>query len=543
MQQERKTIMKKITAENLAEFAPQTGSYETRLNDFIDDVGLESMSQRKSYGAALRRVNRESGIGFTKEEIQILDLIYTMDERNERFDNDTHIQPGHGGNTAEHPIFMSLAFDSFKDKAGLGGTAFDPKSEESLRVARLSQQVHGMIAVHDVGEIIDISFGEQLKAGATYKEPEEEKLVGPFKFKLAAYALSVGMPEIYADTIHDIKETATKAKKELFEQAVRGEIAGDDFVAGVGKVIGAKIAEAENKMQAFTPAMEYADAAEKLSDLFHEAETGTSVAAKLLGLTDQFEGSFHYAHFAGKGVRDFAEKVARKNPELSEQAPEQAFRIQHFGDGQSADYALAKSSAIEGQITYPQKSMMGAFKAVEQASEDTKDIADKLVRAAVGSIFRNMIEVLRKSPPLVDFSDNQKKEPGILPTAVATEQDAAFATRLEVQRELLKKSLSTTSFKDREVTTLEGVMDTKAVIAVVEKAIRRIESGEWRPDTSSGAKHVLPVRGELPEAIHVNRKEIVESSKRNPLAVASAYRDAKFSGEKITLRSAGGKGR
>lgn len=519
--------MKEITQANLAASRPSYRNYNERLDTYIQNIGLESENPAKPYGSAVRQWNKESAIGFTEQEIQILELIYQVDERNQRFDNDTHIQPGHGGNTAEHPIFMGLAFDRFKDKAGLGAEYFDPQSPDALQLAKLSQRVHGLIAVHDVGEIVDISFGEQLKAGASYKEPEEEGLVGPFKFKLAAYALSEGKPEFYAEVIRGIKDDALAAKRDLFQQAVDGKITGDEFVAGVGKVIGARVAEVETQMQGKSVAPAYAKAGQSLSDLFDEAEHGHSIESHLLHLADKFEGSFHYTAFAGKASQAFA--TGRDYD-----SPEQRMMDRLFGDGGSASYNLAKSSTIEGQISYPQKAIVPAFKAVEAEPEETRELADKLVRSASAIILRNTIGLLQKAPAFIDFSDRKKAEPGVTPSTDPQVRDEGFAARLDVQRRLYDEAREQIFTKDRKVSGLEGVIDTKAVIAVHEKAARLIESGEWKPDLT--AKAVIPVGAPLPEELHVNRQEIRDAIRQYPLDVAKDYKNDQFRGEAVRLR-------
>lgn len=517
--------MKEITQENLAEFAPDYGDYDTRLNRYIKNVGLESQNLTKPYGSAVRKLNEGSAIGFSEEEMKVLELIYKVDERNERFDNDTHIAKGNGGNTAEHPIFMSLGFDSFKDKAGFGPDSFDANSPETLKVAKLSQKVHGMIAVHDVGEIVDISLGEQLKTGASYKEPEEEALVGPFKFKLAAFALSEGKPELYEDTIRAIKDGAKDAKEELFQQAMRGEITGDEFVAGVGHFIGAKVAETEEKMKGNKTSPAFSAAADTLSNLFLEAEHGNSIESHLLHLTDQFEGGFHYLAFAGKEGKLTEEK-----------SNDPASLMSNMFKGEDAvSYHLAKSSSVQGQTAYSQKSMIKALKAAENEPDETRDIAEKLVTSATTSILRNIVKLLQKSPPFVDFSAANKEEPGVNKTGDDAEREAGFATRLDVQRGLMGKALPAMQDKDRVVTALDGVVDTKAVIAVFDKAAKLLDAGEWRPDTNT-AKLVVPTGGELPEALHVNRQDIRESIKANPLEVAKDFRDRTFRGEAVHLR-------
>lgn len=518
--------MESISQDTLARAKPDYPDYATRLASYIDLIGLENPAPDKPYGEALRRWNRESAIGFSEQELQVLELIYRVDEANARFDNDTHIKPGDGGNTAEHPIFTGLAFDSFRDKAGFTPDAFDPDAPETLHLANIARKTHAMIAVHDVGEIVDISYGEQLKTGASTKEPEEEALVGPFKFKLAAYALSTGQPELYENTIRDMKEDALKAKQKLFQQAMDGKITGDEFVAGVGKVIGAGVAAAEAQMGGQDTAPEYAEAARTLSDLFLEGERGNSLEAHLLHLSDKFEGSFHYSAFAGRPGQQPLDAIASRSPER---------RMLHrlFDPARSVSYNLAKSATIEGQMLYPQKTVVEAFRAVEELPEETRTIGDRLVAAAGASILRNTATLLQKAPPFIDFSDNKRNELDIEADPDRGRQSSMFATRLDTQRRLMGEAMDGMREKDRVVTGIEGVMDTKAVIAVHDKAASLLESGAWRPDTTT-AKVVIPVGEPLPEALHVTRQDIREAVQKYPLDVAKDYRDE---GVKLRINS------
>lgn len=519
--------MQKITQENLKNFRPNYKPYQERLDDFVSDVGVESRLSKRDYEAAVRRWNSESAIGFTEEEVKILSLIYKCDEQNNRFDNDTHVHSSKGGNTAEHPMFMGLAYDNFKDVGGLGGDSFDPDSPETLKAAQLSQQVHAMIAVHDVGEVVDVSFAEQIKTGASKKEPQEEELVGPFKFKLAAYAIATNQPELYEKTVRDLKTSALAAKREYFQQAMDGKITGDEFVDAFGRVIGEKIAEAEAKIDTSAMPASYANAADTLTHMFEEAEAGKSMPAKLLAIVDKYEGGAHYAFFAGKSTKDFA----ADSPETD---PERRMFSRLFGAGDSASYTLASSATVLSQLAYSQKLLIQTFDAADNEPEETRAIAQKMAGAAGGGIMRAIIGLLQKAPPFIDFNATKDSEPSITLSDDPEVQREGFTQRLETQRSLQNQARAAMKERKGNVTVIDGVMDTKAVIAVFRKAAEAMETGTWRPQGKPGSA-IYTLGEELPKEIQATREDMKAASKEYPLDVARDFRDDRFNGGSVSL--------
>jgi len=519
--------MQKISQETLKKFRPDYKPYAERLNDFVGEVGVESRLSIRDYESAVRKWNAESAIGFSEEEVKILSLIYKCDEQNNRFDNDTFVHTSKGGNTAEHPMFMGLAFDHFKDVAGFGGDNFDPASPESLKVAQLSQQVHAMIAVHDVGEVVDVSFAEQIKTGASKKEPQEEELVGPFKFKLAAYAIATNQPELYEQTIRDLKVSALEAKREYFQQAMDGKITGDEFIDAFGRVIGQKIAEAEAKIDTSAMPAKFGKAAVALTHMFEEAESGKSMPAKLLAIIDKYEGGAHYAYFAGKTTKDFA-------ADTSETDPEKRMFTRLFGMGDSASYALANSATVLSQIGYSQKLLIQTFDAADNEPEETRAIAQKLAGAAGGGIMRAIIGLLQKAPPFIDFNATKDSEPAVTLSDDPEVQRESFAQRLESQRSLRAKAMPAIKERKANVTKIDGVMDTKAVIAVFRKAAEAMESGAWRPQGAPGSM-IYTLGEELPKAIQVTKEDLKAASKEYPLDVSRDFRDDRFAGQSVGI--------
>ncbi|MGB1539510.1 MAG: hypothetical protein ACPG80_00980, partial [Rickettsiales bacterium] len=331
--------MEHITQENLQAFKPDYPDYPIRVTEVASNVGVDSAHAEPDYDWGLQRWNRESAIGFSEDELDIIKLVYSVAKDNKRYDNDPFLHPNHGGNTASHPMFMGIKYDHLKREAGFGPDQFDAQSPETLWMAKLSQKVHGMMAIHDVGELVDVSFGEQLATGASKKEPDEEALVAPFQFKLAAYALSQNDPDIYRTTMNEMKERALKAKQHYFEEAQAGKITGDEFVDAFGKVIGEEIAQAEAKMgeQSIEPA--YKEAIQSLHALFEEAEQGNTFAAKVFYMIDKLEGCTHYARYISEGA-----KFSGANMDAADE--EEAMLNRVFGDGQTASFHLAHSSKL-----------------------------------------------------------------------------------------------------------------------------------------------------------------------------------------------------
>ena len=514
--------MRKITQENLSEFKPHYSPVRERLEATAAEIGVEIPGKNKDYGPSLRRWNKESAVGFSEAELQMLELIYTFEEHNQRFSDDPYLHPKYGGNTAEHPIFMGQAFDSFKEKAGFKPEDFDPEAQGTLWLAQMSQKVHGMIAVHDIGEIADISYAEQHTTGASRKEPHEEALVAPFKMKLAAYALSTGKPEFYTETLHGIKDIALKAKNELYEKAVAGEISGDDFVDGFGAVVGKLLTEAEHRMDADKISPEYAEAKEVLADLYEEGENRTGLAGHFLILTDRYEGKSHHTHFVGKGAKDFAASQPENDPE-------RGMLNRLFGDGQDISFSLTNSPTIIDEINHSYKLYAPAFEAANAEPEAVRDIARKLVGAASGGLVRARIPLLQKSPPFIDFDATKENEPAIKRSTNPEMQSQSFAQRFETQRDLKAQALQKLKSRKGEITEIDGVMDTKAIIAIARKAAQALESCEWIPDQPIFKK------GALPDVLKVDKHDLKAASQEYPLDAVRDFKNDRFRGQSVQI--------
>lgn len=503
-------------------YNPSYAPYAERFKEYNDAIGVESPIEPKDYAAALRRWNTESSIGLSDVELDILSLIYSVDEQNKRLENDSFAHPNHGGNTAEHPFFMGIAFDHFRDQTGLDGT-------KDAEIAALSQRVHKLIAVHDVGEVIDVSFSEQKASGATFKEPPEEELVGPFKLKLAAYALSTNQPQLYIDTVTTMKNAALEAKHRLFEEAVAGKITGDEFVLGFGKVIGQKMAEAEANMttQGKTDPG-YAKAADDLAAYFAEGEAKKTTAGYLMGLIDRFEGTAHYSAFLGKAAKQFAAANPSDNPE------EHMFN-RLFGEGDNLSYTLADAKSIVAELKFSHKPILAAYEAASKESDPkTAAAVKKIVGSISAGTLRARIKLLQHSAPFLDFSGELDKDAVASPTADRQEQEGHLTSRLNVQRKARDAALPAMKQRRGHVESIQPIMDTKSVIAVLEKAASGMENGTWTPQpTLSGL--TFEIGEPLPEELRVTPQELKATNQRYPLDVAAEFRQDKFSGQSVRI--------
>lgn len=518
--------MKKITLDNLAEFAPQYGDYLPRIDAFAALVGVDTPDEHRNYRAGLREWNRTSAIGFTDAELDVIELIHSVAKENQRYDNDPFIAPEHGGNTAEHPIFIGLALDHLKKQAGFGPENFDSSSEETLKLAKLSQRLHGMVAIHDAGELVDISYGEQHASGASRKEPDEEALVAPFQFKLAAYAISIDKPELFRDTIRALKANALKAKQELFQQAVDGKITGDEFVEQFGKVIGEGIAKAESAFTESDMLPDYRAAAENLQGLFEACEHGHGLEGAIFMTLDKFEGSAHYARYAGRAAKEYGLNT-------SEADAERKLLNRMFGKktGESMSYTLMNSAGWVDQLQYTMKTVAKMFAALKDVPAEDREVAEKMVRAIAAGVVRVTIPLMQKGPAFVDFDADKQSEPAVDP--VKQGEEASFAQRLDVQRDLKERALPKLKSRAGHIDIVEGVIDAKAVIAVVEKTAQAIESGAFTPDGSH--KTIFPVGQELPDALKVSPQDLKAAAKQYPLDVASDFRGDQFQGAAVRL--------
>lgn len=510
--------MKKITQENLAQFAPTyEGSYDERIQHFAQRIGVESKPVERDYGWGIFNWNENSAIGLSWEEVSLINLVYSVAKNNNRYDNDAFIDSKHGGNTAEHPVFIGVALDACRDSAGFGPKDFDATSPQHLQAAQLIQRTHAIAAVHDFGELVDVSYGEMHETGASRKEPDEEELVVPFQMKMAAYALSVGQPELYVDTITDLKTQALAAKQKYYQEAVDGKITGDEFIDKFGKALGALIEGAEHKIREDLISPAYLKAIETLQELNEAAEHASTIPGVLFSMLDRTEGNLHYARYAGRAAREYGENT----PETD---PQQRMLNRLLDSGRSMSYNLADSKSVIDQMNFAQKNIIAAFEVLKNEPEETRGVSEKLVRETAAALMRARIPLLQKAPPFVDFTETGKKEDKA--ELIEADQDVfsayQVATRVDTQRVLAWKAIPALKARGGVVDAVEGVMDTKALIAICEKAAQAIESGAYTPEKNATGL-VIPLDGKLPEEFHVTRADMKATSKQYPMEVASDY--------------------
>ncbi len=504
--------MQEITAQNVQDFAPTYHGYAHRRATTASMLGVESAVDLKDFRGPVEKINAESGIGLSTEEKNIIALMLTEEEANVRFNANKYIHPHFGGNTGEHPIFISHKVDAMRDAAGYGPTHFaDLDPAHQLASARFFQRQHMKSLVHDAGELIDIAYSEQKATGASYKEPEEEALVGPFKISLAAYAINEHTPALYVSTMHEARERIKLVKQELYDKAIAGEITGDAFVAGVGKEIGRIVEETTQRLtggkekldEALAP--RYADAAKGLIEIFDSTQVkGGPVEQKIFDMFDKIEGDAHFRHFVGRMPAKPTEETA-----LMERM---------FGGGKALSYHLASSSDVIAGITYSQKVIPAALTAAEDMPKGPqRDVALAVARQGSALLVRNYIRMLQKAPPVLDLTGADKETPA--QSTQEEQQRQAFARRMDIVRDMKDSWLEKARNGERNfpVTRMEGTVDTKTLIAVLDKAAKAIENGSYVPRT-------LPIAlGALPPQLQVTHSEMLESARRYPLEVATAY--------------------
>lgn len=502
--------MQHITTENLESFRPSYPEYHRRRIATAENVGVESIEDLKNFRAEVERWNRESAIGFSKAETNIISLILSEDEGNQRFDMNDFIDPDRGGNTAEHPIFIGHKIDAVRDAAGYGAHEFADNAR-SLAAAKLSQVLHSRAALHDTGELIDISYTEQKQTGASSKEPPEEALVGPFKVMLAAYAISVGDPNLYIRKMHEARERIREKKRALYQEAIAGRITGDAFVAGVGHEIKAivddvtaKLADDKGELTSHLRP-NYREAMESLTTLFHESQDLSGFQGAMFNLMDKIEGDAHFRHFIGRPPEPHA--------------PDASLMTRMFNGGRAVNFHLASSDQVISSITYAQKTIPAALAEADKLAPGAeRDVAVAYARAASALLLRNHIRMLQKSAPWVDTT--RADTVSAKRTNDPAEQEQQFAQRLEAQRALRDVGKLMRKEIGREpVTRIEGVIDTQTLIAVLEKAATAIDLGKYKP-----TKADLPIGlGELPPQLQVTHEDIVDSTKKHPMEKQRAY--------------------
>lgn len=523
--------MQSITTDTLLHFRPTyEESFDHRLENTVERIGVDSPRPEKDFFTEMEILNRESAIGFNEAECKIIALIQTADQANTRFNGTVYIHPDDRGNTAEHPHFLCHQIDAVRSAAGYGPAAIaHHDTPHQLAAARLSQALHQRSLLHDIGESIDIDYSEQLALGASKKEPDEEAAFGQFKLTLAAFALSMGTPELYIETIHGIRARLLEKKNALYAKA-SAEIAalperggeaqrqiGDRFITDFGKTITQEIAAATQHITHQYGAMQdhylpaYQEAAETLGRL------ATSHEQRLLDdqiflIMDKFEGNAHFRHFAGRTER------ATKQHTLMERL---------YPDNQCVSYHLSPAASVKGYIESGQKACIQAFAEVTAQRRHARtpadhvrlDVAQAFVRAASIRTLSDYIRLLQKAPPMLDLTQQSYPLTTIPQTDEARE--TLFAQQLMQQRAAKntwlgqRRACGSAAFP---LTELSGVIDNKALIAVMDKACRAIESG-WVPTAMDMPIGFKP----LPPELQVTYAEYLESCRHHKLDAAQEH--------------------
>ena len=505
-----------ITAETIDQFAPTYVDYETRRTTAVEQIGVESPKSDKDFRQAIMLWNEQSKIGWTTAEQEMLALIYAEEAANGRFHGNIFMRAEFGGNTAEHPIFAGMKIDAQRDASGYGPSDFAKLDmQHKLASTKLCQEQHAMIAVHDIGELVDITVDEARDTGALKKEPPEEKLVGPFKIRLAAYALSTGNPSLYGAILQVARERIKIKKAELLADARARKISGDDFVLGVGQEIGRIMNEVQDSLahehgqleDAFTP--EIAAAEKDMSNLFKKTQEEEGFDCTLHTLFDKMEGDAHFRHFIGR-----MKTAPTKDTPL---------HTRLFQNGEALSFHLASSQRAISAMTYSQKTIPLVLAAAQELQEGAeKDVAMAFARNSSAALIRNQIRILQKSAPVLDLTGKDTETAAL--TADADKQAGEFARRVSKATELKqrwteKRHVETVSYP---VTKIADVIDTKTLIAVLEKAAQAIETGAWMP-----TKADLPIGlGELPKEIQPSFEDVKNSAAKYPLEVKDAYKSA-----------------
>lgn len=492
--------MRTITTETLPEFRPTYDEYERRRLATAKHIGVESEEDLKDYRSQIEQWNTHSAIGFDKAETNIIALILSEEEANIRFNNNVFMHRDYGGNTAEHPLFMGHKIDALRDNAGFGPARF-LKDYRTLPAARLCQSLHALTAMHDIGELIDISFSEQKIVNASFKEPPEEALVGPFKLQLAAYAISQRDPMLYIHTMYEARKRIREVKQSLFEQAKAGTITGDAFVTGVGHEIRSIIDDTTAKLEQGRGPLtaqlrpEYSTALSTLVGIFNHSQSLTGFEGAMFNLIDKYEGDSHFRHFIG-----------RPKSEHSHTTP---IMERMFNNGTHLSYHMASSAQVVNSVQYAQKAIPAVFAEAEALPPgDEKEVALSFARAGTAALLRNHIRILQKAPPMIDVSKQDNKDAAL--TADETLQTSEFRRRLDTQRSFIRAWDAQQHIKEWK--TIEGIVPRDLIIAALDKAASAIEEGRYTPT----AKDIPIGFGPLPEALYVTRSELERASQKHP---------------------------
>lgn len=506
--------------------------YKKRLERDIPLYGVTSnlTAEQKNYPAALALRNDESSIGLSQKEMDILSLIYPSEVGNKRFQGSTYIHEGLGGDTAEHPLFAGHALDF------VAGQVECKTDQDKQWLKDIISELHKRILVHDFGELIDISYTEQFKTGASYKEPAEEALVGPFKIRLAAKALAAGDADIYTKNIEHAQKELAKFKNDEFLKAEQEwEAAGkpDDptignaFVDKVGKETARILGDIDKAVEdKALDNNEYDAACKSLLALLERTdkekskESMTFHGAAEMWL-DKWETASHLCEMLGK---DFVDNKVKEPETLMQRL---------FNEGRVTSPHVRDANSIIGyNILYTQAKLPNFAKTIEQVDDIYKPVAQKLVNAVIATTLRQNIAILQKAPPILDLRAGKDEVAAGLISDIDA-QEAALSEKLAQQQNASKDWQK--SIKDNRrfpISELQGVIDTKSWIAVLEKAARVIEAGGY--DTASLN---IPIGlGELPKEFQIeNLQELHKSNKAHPLETASAYKGAEFQGSRVSI--------
>lgn len=563
--------MREITLENLEEFKPKDAEYKKRRDATAARIGVLSQEDLKPFREEVLRWEQDSRIGLERTETNILALLLAEESQNTRFAENKFIAREHGGNGAEHPIFIGHKIDAVREAAGFGHKNFRI-DEQHLAAARLSQKLHAMGALHDTGEIADISLSEFVKLGkGKKKEPDEEALVAPFKIRMAAHAICIGNPREYIEVINRLKKEIDAAKSTLFEEAMakkeRGEEGVSDwYVDSLGAVMGEAIRrfEAEYQLETFfqhpfandkqKPLKEkYAPAVNSLLALFEQSQKlkpdqGELLddegklrmfESKMMNLFDKLEGDAHFRHFIGMPLDEHAAK--------SRKLVDRLFNVGDHGD-QTITFMMAGSPQVLSSILYSQKTIPDVLNAAEELPDGpAKEMAQQFARHAAAEILRNHATILQKAPPFIEMTsdtpntpekdlqarvaDRRKRRPHVAqvgqdgtppPTDVAERQRQFLEDRQAVQEGLHGLWVAEHPNGRSETKKIDVAMDTQTLIAILEKTACAIEAG-WTP-TADQLKGVSIAGTELPPEMQIaSKREVIELSKPYPLEAVRRF--------------------
>ena len=525
--------MRAITATTLNEFRPDYGPVRPRRAEVVKEIGVLSPRKLKNFMSQIERWNRESAVGWSAAEAEILALVIGEEEQNPRFGGNAFIRREHGGNGGEHPVFIGLQVDAARDAAGYGPEAFNPANPETLYAAQLSQRLHTMVALHDVGELVDISLSDVQALSGKKKEPDEEAWVGPFKLKLAAYALAQGNPKLYTRTLDAARQRIETLKPRLFAIAanLNGEVideaaepelvtvlkaqlgkryqpgqpvrlTSDEFVDAVGKAIGIILTEAQTSLHIDDAALGtvYGPACHSLSNVFDSTQQFKgNFEGELFTLFDKLEGDAHFRHFAGH----MPEAPTRRTP-LTERL---------FQKGEALSLQAGSSLQILKNISYAQGCIPAVLETAAAMPEGPeRRVAERFARAGAAALIANHIRLLQKAAPYIDadMKTPDNKNPAL--SADDRVQVQGTAQKLG-QQALLAHEYRALGKDTREtITDIRGAEKTEVLIAALDKAAELIRDGHFTP---TAADLPLPL-GTLPDALQMSAEEVRERAARHP---------------------------